>query len=564
MAANALQSRRVRAALQRAALAFFLLLLTGTLLGSGLGKLEGTVRDLTGALIPSAAIRLVPSPEHPQAAPIQVSADELGVFRIAGVEPGEYRLEVSAPGFRPSVRTLTIAPGDRQSLEISLEVAVVEETAEVVAGGVPLGSNPPLEPINHPIEVPPFLKGENPKPPSPIHGRISTDWFGWRSQGELHQQFSNRLKLTVGQPGSGWALLVDLRGRLELGGKARQRISIYDTRLVFDNVHHPLYFSVGQMNLFDTAGIGELLGSVAAYRPVPRLLIGGYYGFRPELYTGGLDPAYRKFGGFIRYSRPRGQTLSVSLNELRYSGETERRFVYFSGLTHAGERAVIFGNLEYELGKAVRRQDRLSRVFVNARLDLTGDLTVTAHFSEGRGLDYHRFLLESVDDPVARGSVLERLYFNRHYGLRLRYRLRRGWSLHMGQGLSERRDRGIRNRFTQFGLSTGNLADTGLTVNANYQLNRGDEAESNAVRLSISKTLGRHAWNTTYSNSFNGLRFRQAGSLPEIVHIPSQHTLANEIFLVLGKAVGISLQHERTFGRGSEEDIFFMRLICRM
>lgn len=545
-------------------LVFFFFLFIDPLPASQPAKMQGTVRDLTGAVIPAATIRLVPIPEEAGTPAIQTSTDDLGSFQITVPEAGRYRLEVWAPGFRLSVQTVEIAPGDAPPLDVSLELAVLEETADVVAGRGPAGSTPPLTPIDHPLEVPPFLKGEKPKPSLPLHGRFSTDWFGLHRQGGLDQQLSNRLRLTLGQPGSGWTLLVDLRDRMELGGEARHRLSIYDTRLMFDNSHHPIYFSVGQMNLFDTAGIGELLGSVIAYRPAPRLLIGGYYGFRPELYAGGLDSAYRKFGWFVHYIRPRGQNLSLSLNELRYSGETERRFVYLGGLTHAGDRVVVFGNLEYELGKSVRRGDRLSRLFLNTRLDLTPDLALTVHFSEGRGLDFHRFLLESAEDPIGRASELERFYFNRQYGLRLRYRLWRGWRLHFGQGLSERKDRSIRNHSTQIGMSTGNLGDTGLSIHATYRLNRGDESESDAARLSISKALGHHSWNITYSNSFNGLRFDSTGGLPEIVHIPSRHTLGNELFFVIGRELGLSFQHERIFGHGYQEDLLFIRLICRL
>jgi len=108
------------------------------------------------------------------------------------------------------------------------------------------------------------------------------------------------------------------------------------------------------------------------------------------------------------------------------------------------------------------------------------------------------------------------------------------------------------------------VRDLGLSVYANYNINRGDTSESDSFYLSISKTLGKHSWSTSYSTSFNGLRFNNAFGVPEVVHMPSRSSLFNELFFVINRSLALSFQHEHTFGLTQGEDLFFVRFILRM
>ena len=125
---------------------------------------------------------------------------------------------------------------------------------------------------------------------------------------------------------------------------------------------------------------------MAGYRAASNWLVGGYGGLKPGFYASEIDPAFRQVGAFARYLGPKARTLTVSLNELRYSGQTERRFLYLNGLLPLHDRAVLYGNMEFELASQVRREDRLSRLFVNGRFEVTDAIDVTANYSSGRGL----------------------------------------------------------------------------------------------------------------------------------------------------------------------------------
>ncbi len=528
----------------------------------GTALLKGVVKDGSGALIPGADVRLQPVGGTEG---WKTVTGDLGTFSFTVAAAGSYRLAVNSPGFKEYRREpLEISAGETSRVEVVLELAEISEHAEVVAEKSPAGGERKLEPVEHPIGLPPFMIPEKPKPPLKVRGRLSSDWYGIRNQAGMVNQLSNRARMVIGEPGAGWNLQFDLRDRLTLGESSRHILSIYDARLVYDDARQPFSLAMGQMNLYDTAGIGELLGALGGYRPKSNVLVGGYAGLKPDLYGTGLETGFLKYGVFARYFGRRAQSFSVSYNELLYSGKSERRFVYLNGLSPIGERAVVYGNAEFELGRHVRSADRLSRLFLNTRVDFLQDFDVIANFSSGKGLDFHRFLLENGADPLASFSELERFYYNMQYGARLRYRLRNGWRVYVGERVSERRDQAIRNHTTQMGISTGQFAETGISLYANYNLNRGDTSESNSLFVSVSKTLGRHSWNTSYSTSFNGLRFNSVGGIPEIVHLASRHTLFNELFLALGRALAVSFQEEHTFGQLRSEDLFFVRFMFRM
>lgn len=526
------------------------------------GTLSGTVKDPSGFLIPGSSVSLLTSDLRLVG---QTSTGEFGEFKFEKVSPGDYLIEVQAIGFNDRrIENVPVTADKPLSLEVVLELAGRADQAEVVGKRETSGAEAKLVPIEHPLEPPSFMREEVPQPSLLVRGRLYSDWFSIRTGSQFVNQLSNRVRMELGEPGLGWSARFDFRDRVTFGDFSSHRISFYDARISFDDIRHPLYASFGQMNLYDTAGIGELLGGVFGVRPSPRLLVGGYGGLRPDLYRTDIDPSFQKYGLFARYIGPKAQTFSGSFNQVRYSGETERSYLYFNGLTHAGNRAVLYGNVELELGSHIRSADRVSRTFLNARVDVNRRIDFIANYSAGKGLDFHRYLLERAQDPLGDRNELERFYYNTQYGVRLRYRLSDNWRLFVGQRISERRDLSIQNRTTQLGLSASRVRDLGISLYANYNINRGDDSESDSFYASISKTLGRHSWSTSYSTSFNGLRFNTSEGLPEVIHLASRSTLFNELFLVINRALALSFQYEHTFGLAEGEDHFFVRLILRM
>ena len=91
----------------------------------GNGRVTGTVKDSSGAVLSGARIMLQPTATT-------VASDALGHYLIGNVKPGTYTLTVSYLGFAPSVTTITVTSG-QTILDVSLTVSSTSQQIEVTA-----------------------------------------------------------------------------------------------------------------------------------------------------------------------------------------------------------------------------------------------------------------------------------------------------------------------------------------------------------------------------------------------------------------------------------------------
>jgi iron complex outermembrane receptor protein len=106
------------------------------------GSVSGLVRDSLGGAIPGASIRVVNESTN---AGVDVVTDAQGVYRVADLVPGPYRLEVTLSGFETILRRFTLEPGQTPVFDISLVpsrlsegVIVTARRVEEVAQEVPI------------------------------------------------------------------------------------------------------------------------------------------------------------------------------------------------------------------------------------------------------------------------------------------------------------------------------------------------------------------------------------------------------------------------------------------
>src|SRR5689334_22321782 len=95
------------------------------------GEVNGTITDSTGAAIPAAAVRL-----GNQATGIEnvQSANDSGVFLFVNVQPGNYLVHVSKPGFRDAdVKGVVVGVNQAATVNVTLEVGSVSESVQVTA-----------------------------------------------------------------------------------------------------------------------------------------------------------------------------------------------------------------------------------------------------------------------------------------------------------------------------------------------------------------------------------------------------------------------------------------------
>lgn len=109
------------------------LLLSGSLYSqSKTGAISGVVTDVTGALIPGAEITLT-SPDGRQQL---VTSDGLGHYNFSALAAGRYTISTTSPGFRPNKDLAVQVSGRAVTRNIQLEIAIVEQQVEVLAGSV--------------------------------------------------------------------------------------------------------------------------------------------------------------------------------------------------------------------------------------------------------------------------------------------------------------------------------------------------------------------------------------------------------------------------------------------
>jgi hypothetical protein len=348
-----------------------------------------------------------------------------------------------------------------------------------------------------------------------------------------------------------------------LSDNRKNRFILYDARILFDKTDSPFFLSLGQMNLYDTAGIGQVMGGLVGYKIGRDVLLGGYGGLESSIYVDRLESDYQKYGLFARYQGSFGRRFSLSYNQTRYKGSTERQHIYAGLMFPLVKVFSIFGNFEYELASNVRSEDRLSRVFVNARWDPVRKVDVTAFYSSGRGLDYHRFLLERSQDPTLNDTELERFYYSCQYGLRLSLKPWRNLRFTLSRMESEQKDLEIRNHSWRFSGSAGDVFHTGITLYGNYVWNRGEMSESDSYYAALSKDFGRISWHISFANTFNGVRYDHRSEIPEVIRLNDYKTLTTQLFVPISRMFAASVEYEYFLQKDSNQHLVFIRLIIR-
>lgn len=118
----------------RLSASFAVLLMFAGLAGWGQesrANLEGRVTDPQGALVPGASVTVV---SEATGVKQTTSANEQGAWVVRFLNPGTYKVTVSAPGFKTAERKgVTLQTADIKQLDMTLEVGQVSETVTVSA-----------------------------------------------------------------------------------------------------------------------------------------------------------------------------------------------------------------------------------------------------------------------------------------------------------------------------------------------------------------------------------------------------------------------------------------------
>jgi hypothetical protein len=396
-------------------------------------------------------------------------------------------------------------------------------------------------------------------------GAIYLDWSGSRyADGVFFNQASARLRFDlIRQPGQGWTFSLDLRDRVGIRESLTNQLILYSARLTYDKPGSRFYLSLGQMNLYDTAGIGSLLGGVAGVKIGRDFMVGAFGGLESTPYIDRLESQYLKAGAFVRWLGSQGKTVGLTFSQLWYQGSVERRYAYANVFLPVRRALVVFGDAEYELGSNVAGENRLSRLFGNVRLDLSRWADVTASYSSGKGLDFHRYLIEASQDPSLFNQDVERFYYSSYYGVRLSVKPARTLRLSLTRQESRQNDLGYVNHTWRFGASAANLFGQGLSFVGSYALNRGDLSENDSYYACLTKDFGRFSVNASVSNTFRGIRFDQATGEPVPVALADYQNVTLGTIVRLSRSLSAQVEYGGFLQSGENEHFLFVRLIYR-
>src|SRR3989454_111486 len=114
----------------------FLCLIAGMSYGQGGASVQGTISDATGAVLPGAGVNVKNSGTGSS---VELVTDERGRYLAPLLQPGEYEIQASLPGFQSvSRRGIRLAVGQNAVVDIKLDVGQVTNQVEVVADANPI------------------------------------------------------------------------------------------------------------------------------------------------------------------------------------------------------------------------------------------------------------------------------------------------------------------------------------------------------------------------------------------------------------------------------------------
>lgn len=98
------------------------------------GAITGQVADPTGAVVPRAQIQITTSAPTTTKLTRNTTTDSLGRFTISGLEPGDYDITVTSPGFAKKIQTVKLFPSQAMTVNFTLPIGSISTPIDVSSG----------------------------------------------------------------------------------------------------------------------------------------------------------------------------------------------------------------------------------------------------------------------------------------------------------------------------------------------------------------------------------------------------------------------------------------------
>ena len=156
--------------------------------------ISGTVTDQSGAVVPQATVELRQLAGN---SATNARTDPSGQFKFSGLAPGQYELQITAPGFRRTTQRVEVQPQQIAAVKAQLEVGSVSETVEVSAAASTLQTE------SAQVSIQSRRKLTVPPEPRPLPSKLPTEIMVTRDKVVLAVDSAGTLFFS-GNSGKGW------------------------------------------------------------------------------------------------------------------------------------------------------------------------------------------------------------------------------------------------------------------------------------------------------------------------------------------------------------------------
>src|SRR5256885_2306746 len=95
------------------------------------GSLTGNITDPASAAVPGVTVEATNLGTNVKA---ETKTDERGIYRFTNLQPGLYKVSITAPSFRPYSETnVAVQPNEIRRVDVKLQISQTTETIEVSA-----------------------------------------------------------------------------------------------------------------------------------------------------------------------------------------------------------------------------------------------------------------------------------------------------------------------------------------------------------------------------------------------------------------------------------------------
>jgi hypothetical protein len=159
-----------------------------------LSGISGVVTDPSGAAVPQATVQLRQIASN---STTNARTDSAGQFKFSSLAPGQYELQITAPGFRQTSQRVELRPQEVAAVKSELQIGSVAETVEVTA------ATPTLETSSAAMSATSRRKRAVPPEPRPLPTKLPAEIMVTRGKVILAVDSSGALFFS-GNSGKGW------------------------------------------------------------------------------------------------------------------------------------------------------------------------------------------------------------------------------------------------------------------------------------------------------------------------------------------------------------------------